>query len=186
MAAISDYCSSLPVELSSAHATCRTSWLRHPSAPAGPPASGDARRGEGGAPLRRSFRAVCAWEIGVDAAILVRCAKSGVPDVSALRIPPKVSLDPTSADWQGSEVRPRRPCALGGVMPAGPEFAEAATSFPTGAPKDFDVTCVAARHPRKRHDGEQAGAIRTGSARPRTGNEPARSGPRNLVLGEGD
>jgi glycosyltransferase involved in cell wall biosynthesis len=141
------------------------------------------REDAGGFPVRRAFRAdgpapyasadllahidalgppgiLCTWGLGVDSAILARCAESvrvyNSIDAPALRIPPEVSrhidLFLTSADWQAEEIHARHPGALCATMPIGPEFASPDTFFPTGAAKDFDVIYVAAAQSYKRHD----------------------------------
>lgn len=139
------------------------------------------------APIRRRFRAdgpapypsadlrahldvfgppeiLCTWGLGVEPAILERCAASvrvyNSIDAPALRIPPEVSrhvdLFLASAPWQVEAIRARHPGALVAVMPIGPEFASPETFFPTGAArdsaKDFDVIYVAAAQAYKRHD----------------------------------
>ena len=103
---------------------------------------------------------LCTWGLGVDAAILARCAASvrvyNSIDAPALRIPAEVSrhvdLFLASAPWQAEAIRVRHPGALVAVMPIGPEFASPETFFPTGAAKDFDVIYVAAAQGYKRHD----------------------------------
>lgn len=103
---------------------------------------------------------LCVWGLGVDEAVLARCATSvkvyNSIDAPALRMPPEVTrhidIFLASAPWQAEEIARRHPGALTAVMPIGPEFASPETFFPTGAAKDFDVVYVAAAQPYKRHD----------------------------------
>ena len=103
---------------------------------------------------------LCAWGLGVDAALLDACANSfriyNSIDAPALRLPPDVSgrfdLVLTAAEWQSDEVRERHPDMLTAVLPIGPEFADPLTFRPLGTGKPYDVIYVAAAQPYKRHD----------------------------------
>lgn len=103
---------------------------------------------------------LCAWGLGVDAALLDACANSfriyNSIDAPALRLPPDVSerfdLVLTAAAWQSDEVRERHPGMATAVLPIGPEFADPLTFRPLDAEKRYDVVYVAAAQPYKRHD----------------------------------
>ena len=103
---------------------------------------------------------LCAWGLGVDAALLDACANSfkiyNSIDAPALRLPPDVSgrfdLVLTAAEWQSEEVRERHPDMACAVLPIGPEFADPLTFRPLGTEKLYDVVYVAAAQPYKRHD----------------------------------
>ena len=77
---------------------------------------------------------LCAWGLGVDAALLDACANSfkiyNSIDAPALRLPPDVSgrfdLVLTAAKWQSDEVRERHPDMTCAVLPIGPDFADPA------------------------------------------------------------
>jgi glycosyltransferase involved in cell wall biosynthesis len=105
-------------------------------------------------------RILCAWGLGVDAAILDACNASfkiyNSIDAPALRIPPEVSarfdIVLTAAEWQSDEVRARHPDMPCAVLPIGPEFADPLTFRPLGSDKPYDVIYVAAAQPYKRHD----------------------------------
>lgn len=103
---------------------------------------------------------LCAWGLGVDAALLDACAASfkiyNSIDAPALRVPPEVSarfdLVLTAAEWQSDIVRERHPDMPCAVLPIGPEFADPDTFRPLGLPKTHDVIYVAAAQAYKRHD----------------------------------
>lgn len=103
---------------------------------------------------------LCAWGLGVDAALLDACANSfkiyNSIDAPALRVPPEVSgrfdLVLTAAAWQSAVVRERHPDMPCAVLPIGPDFADPDTFRPLGREKPYDVVYVAAAQPYKRHD----------------------------------
>ena len=103
---------------------------------------------------------LCAWGLGVDAALLDACANSfkiyNSIDAPSLRLPPDVSgrfdLVLTAAEWQSDEVRERHPDMACAMLPIGPEFADPLTFRLLGTEKRYDVIYVAAAQPYKRHD----------------------------------
>ncbi len=102
---------------------------------------------------------LCAWGLGVDAALLDACANSfkiyNSIDAPSLRLPPDVSgrfdLVLTAAEWQSDEVRERHPDMACAMLPIGPEFADPLTFRLLGTEKRYDVIYVAAAQPYKRH-----------------------------------